>query len=598
MIATSETQALVADISKDDFSGLVSYGIPFPEQFACWAPGVRRSDAFSSLFVDAGIRTTPVSVLERSFSVIPQPETLEQYAQQQGVKLADWLDMLIGTGVQDLTLVLNLFPYYLCITRIDKIIKGLLLSDAPSLSERTQEIVLLVRNIDLLLKSSVLQNAFARRRTGKRFAAVDLRGFVASFDENGASHVRTVRRAAFRSLLNVSEKAVNRSLVRETNSHIGHYELENSHVRTHYDLSDFISRDSVWEYFYGVLSELVGGSESILAVSAGLEHSAVRRIGEQLKSTLDGRSHVRLIDVREPSGVGNFAPSWPRDHDMALVLGDIVNTGSTLAPIIRHLLENNPQNKPVKAFALAKMRNTDNRIEGLELTAGTTIKREYYLKDPDKCPLCQLSQPLICVRTVDDFHQVASQQLTPLDFWEIVHDSKALLKGQPDAQGRPFLFRVETTEVFRRYGHWLRNVVRARFEETWPNVLPDVLCTVAEDTGRAFAELVAAAIGVDQIVAIKRDILHRITPGGEIPSEAVGLFSQKGQQTLVVDDGINYGSTMKQLITACRLMHNMPMGVIIFDCRTDEAGLHGIRKMMGNNEVVALYSWPAPASCL
>ena len=64
-------------------------------------------------------------------------------------------------------------------------------------------------------------------------------------------------------------------------------------------------------------------------------------------------------------------------------------------------------------------------------------------------------------------------------------------------------------------------------------------------------------------------------------------------ELLVVDDGLNYGRTMYQLILFCRAAGIMPVGGMVLDSRLNEKETRTIRSYMSRNHLVALYTWPA-----
>jgi len=193
-------------------------------------------------------------------------------------------------------------------------------------------------------------------------------------------------------------------------------------------------------------------------------------------------------------------------------------------------------------------------------------------------------------------------QLTPFDFWELVAETKALDKDVPDPQGRELHYRIDTSKIFNQYAHWLGNVIRHKCNITWPNVKPDTICTVKEQSGKEgggvkFAKLVSQSLNVKKITSIERDDLNRVTPGGGLPTGAYNPFEGK-DNVLIVDDGINYGITMKKLIAYCKTAGATILGVLVFDNRLDEQAITKIRYQMGRAELVSLYEWPATSGSL
>ncbi|KJU85320.1 Phosphoribosyltransferase domain protein [Candidatus Magnetobacterium bavaricum] len=241
------------------------------------------------------------------------------------------------------------------------------------------------------------------------------------------------------------------------------------------------------------------------------------------------------------------------------------------------------------------MLNSPNTIEGIQLNTGVDIKRNYYENKVEKCPLCKLKQPLFDVTGVEDFYKISPEQLTPFDFWEIVADCKALRTGDCDKQGRRFSFRIETENIFEKYKCWLKNLIEKRFNENWSNMKPNIICTVDEPSGIKFAELVLSAIGVGEIKPIPRAVLNKTTSVGD--SSAKKHFKDS-DKILIVDDGINYGDTVKAIIGFCKMFEVSPMGVLVFCCRLTEDEISRVKRLMAKKPLVALYKWPSKPTIL
>jgi adenine/guanine phosphoribosyltransferase-like PRPP-binding protein len=263
--------------------------------------------------------------------------------------------------------------------------------------------------------------------------------------------------------------------------------------------------------------------------------------------------------------------------------------------VVREINPFLPEGLPIKLFAIARMRNSPaTTTTGLKINAVVPIKRDHYSKND--CPLCELGQPLKEVQTVDDFYYIDKAQLTPFDFWELVKDCNALERLQLDPQERKFLYRINTKRIIARYRNWLKSVIRQKYESVWPNTRPTAICTVEEKRGIEFSGLVAESldVGMDNVISIQRDILRRITPSsvllnGENP------FSEKSQRILIVDDGINYGFTIENLINYCRAGGFNPAGALVLDSRLTEEQQERLQALMGGQRILALYNWPSPA---
>jgi adenine/guanine phosphoribosyltransferase-like PRPP-binding protein len=488
-------------------------------------------------------------------------------------------------------IVLNLMPFFLSPTRIDKLARDFLSRLSEGAPALPAQVLLLVRNIDWIVRSIVFQEMRQEGRIAYLVTGIDVRCYGSHFHPGSAPTAFELDRTGFREILACNEKEVYRALVYETNTYIGHYALPHSHVRTHYDLKDFITRDDVWEYLLTTVNELLSGGEKVYVLGTGIEHAAVCKLGEQLKSRLNER-HIEFEYLPTPASFENVRMDWSAQFDATVVVTDIVNTGISIQPLVHRLMSTNTNKRTIHIFAIATMQNSAKEVGGVPISSGLTIRRDFYGTKAEQCPLCQLLQPLTQVKKVEDFRRIDASQLTPLDFWEIVKDAKAFVRNEQDLQGRHFAFRVDTVSVVKRYRRWLRNVIEQRYEETWGKAKPDVICTVAEVPGETFAELAREAIGAKRMERIPRDILRRVTPGG-VSLGGTKPYLRRGERVLLADDGMNFGNTMRMLIGFCLASGAVPLGAIVLDNRLDPGQTEPIRRLMGSGQLIALYSWPA-----
>jgi len=356
-------------------------------------------------------------------------------------------------------------------------------------------------------------------------------------------------------------------------------------------LNEFILRDNVWEYLQNEFNKLILGIDKLLLIGAGIETKVIQKIGEQLKNHLHDLSIIDFIFQFEAKPEYVIPAKWSQKYDMTIVLGDIVNSGNTLKPWLEELIKKNENNKPIKLFSVAAMRNTPEKICDIPLHKGVTIKRDFYLNNEHECLLCKISQPSRKVKTVDDFYYVADEQITPYDFWEIVTDSKALLKNAIDPQGRQWPYRIDTIKIIKRYNHWLSSVIRDKYLKNWHEAAPSKILTVNERAGIAFSELVQETLEIPIILNIDRTNMKKISPNEGLPSDIEDPFEDK-DKILIVDDGINTGNTILQLINFCKVTRGNLIGVLVLDNRLNDIDIQIIRNQMSRNHLVSLYNWP------
>lgn len=587
-------ELIVADIDNRNYKELVGYGISLSED-NCWQKDERKKEGFLKVISEGGITYTETpEINEILIDCSITNGTLEGYFEQFIAQVLDFRTKSEAPAQANKILIINFMPFYLSVTRLNKIMQGIYSSTRHTEIKQFTSVIFLIRNIDWLTKSTTFQSIRENKLCGETWA-IDIRCYGVKYLLDGNISNFTPSREVFRSLLNIDDNHIYNSLVFKTNSYIGHFDVGSSHVRTHYNLTEFIRRDDVWEYLNKSFEDIVGSAHTILLLGVGMEHGVLQKIGEHLTTLLDQKMVVKFVNQPTASPESVITTAWCEDHDMAIVVTDIVNTGNTLKPWINELNKKNNKQRLIKAFAVATMKNSNQNIEGVAIHSGIKIKRDYYSSNPDKCPLCLLSQPIKQVKKVEDFIYVDKCQLTPFDFWELVKDSNALKINAKDHQGRIFKYRVDTTSLIARYGCWLGNVVRVKFKNMWPNTRPDIICTVEESTGETFANLVAKALEIESIVKIPRNNLNKITSSGGLPSDIINPFS-KDDRILIVDDGINFGKTIYKLIEYCRAADIIPIGVMVIDSRLNTEQTKVIRARMSRNHLVALYNWPAAYS--
>jgi adenine/guanine phosphoribosyltransferase-like PRPP-binding protein len=485
-----------------------------------------------------------------------------------------------GTKNHEAHLVVNLMPFSFPSSVADKIIKGLrkCLESTPASRKAGVHITFLVRNAFVFQGSHFYQDTVEDPSYSVRFSLIDYRGYSCE----GVSPVRKpVPRGTFHNVLAGDYDWFYRQLVYGTNAYIGHFVLPNSHVRTHYDLTDFVREDSVFEYLYQKINDVVGERSNVVVVFHGIERVALQRLGSQLvrhsnrfADAMDFQGELRVEDL---SGA-----------DAVLVLTDIVNTGRSLREVYEKVCALRGSKEGVICYSVISMQNTASQVK---FSSAAQVRRDFYAKDAGKCTLCQLGQPATEVVKAEDFRVVQPAQLTPYDFWEMVYDCKAMRRKEAEQTGRILAYRVETTEIIERYSHWLKTVLKERFDSALPKRVPTKILTVRERGGVAFSGLVCRALGLSTkvVLPVTRAELERLMlPNGQ-PAEP-GLLAQ--ERVLLVDDGINEGNTLRMLSNYCTKHGADPIGVAVLDSRLGEEEMQKLRYYIGRGPIVCLYQWP------
>lgn len=181
-------------------------------------------------------------------------------------------------------------PFHLSTTLVDKIAQALTKAIPSTSIPAATPLVFLTRNIDWFSKSAVLRSAFKGGDLPKKVVAIDVRGYVLICDDRNENWAtKSLTRASFQRALRVQQNTFYESLIRETKFYLGHFALENSHIRTHYDLNEFVRRDNVLEHLNALLGSLIDGYEQVTILGVGLERNAVMHLGYQFYSLNSAR---------------------------------------------------------------------------------------------------------------------------------------------------------------------------------------------------------------------------------------------------------------------------------------------------------------------
>jgi len=403
-----------------------------------------------------------------------------------------------------------------------------------------------------------------------------------------------VPREFFYELLGVDYDGVYKSLIYNTNNFIGHFKLPYSHVRTHYDLTDYICKDEVWEYFYSKIRELIDGHENILLFGAGFEKQAIERLCYKVARVHSDDLNIEVSSARngisvQESGFDHWSLSeWSELFDLVLIVGDIINTGTSLSSIIDEFIEANVKGKEVRVFAFASMKNSVERISknNLPVVSGIKIKREYFKSEESACILCELRQPSVDVHGISDFNYISEEQLTPFDFWELISECNALERDYVDVEGRKLIYGINTRKIFKNYRSWLKNLIQRRYQKEAGNSAPDAICVVDDSEAVRFAEIVCDALGCgyDLIVRVSRNAIKTFTSTKTIEFPISGV-----KYPIIVDSQIYTGKTIKALIMLCKTNGLEPGAIIVFSSLFDLYKKNVLENEVGHDIFISLY---------
>ncbi len=393
------------DYSIEQLFLLRKYGIS-EAHASSWMAQTRNKDGVVDLFLSAGIisdRTT-VSIVDISASLYDFEAPLDEFISEFTLRCLKGLDDFLLSNQKsenDLpirNISLNLLPFTISRTLADKISYGLYTAiREKDTSYKEISITVFTRNTDSFVKSNRFRYLLKSGNFPNEIYIIGYNRRAILF--KGGEFVSEVEipEPNFNKILNFTKKDLYRALVFETNSYIGHFNLQSSHARTHYDLFDFVTRDRISQDLLSRLKSLVYDGQRITVFGIGLENASIDHLGYKFVASepdnrkyepLTGR-HMETYEIKRHI----------ENSDLVLILTDIINSGNTIKKFLDKLSNFNEHNIPIKIFSIAAMRSSDTKLpSGHEIYTAITIKRDHYPADENLCLLCKLKQPIIDVQ--------------------------------------------------------------------------------------------------------------------------------------------------------------------------------------------------------
>lgn len=512
-------------------------------------------------------------------------------------------------GIEELpsVIAINLMPFFFRPADGDRIIEGF--SNGIKKIKKIDKIffVFFIRQHAMISESIELEKIVQSDFGPDNIVIIDVDGYSISIKKTTTDSALISRdnipRSIFEKILHFKDQSsFKRALIYETNINIGHFEVGSCHIRTHYDLNDFIRRDNVFEHLYHQFSRITLNFSNINILATGLEEDALSILGNRFEAASKNDENPNNPDkkIKVVFYRGHFTLErivaqhddiceWLRSSDCIFLLTDVVNSGNTVTTMLEHInniVKEHAFNSTILSFAVVKMNNSPQDIE-----AAVTINRPYFKSD--LCPLCSIGQPFKPVRENNwkqDFRYVNSEQLTPLDFWEMIEDCDAL-----ERENFKFLHRVNTVKLVEKYKHRLSYVIKHKYDEIWGNVKPDAILTINEKMSYDFALLVSSVLDLNRefVKTIPRAVLDESEQLPDLLQFFLKKYGEEGAKILLVDDGINTGSTFRKLILSVKPYKINIIGGIVIDNRLKITQLQAIEAEMNNACICPLYTWPS-----
>ena len=591
----------IFDIEYSAFQKKIWQAIGLAEsQALSWQPSRRNDEGLLKIFSTLNIRIDkPYEILSITGG---SDKKVTDFGEYISIFLYDALSRFqkrVDNRKKVQAIVLNFFPFTLTRAMADRITNCLRdILNKNSAFKKAYSIILLTRNVNSFKDAYRFQDLVKDRKVKNKIYLFDTEYEDASYNDekdkdskiNDLDEPKNYTKEISETLEFREPNGLYLSLIYDTNTYIGHFDLGNSHVRTHYDLYSFVCRDDV---SYRLKDQIIGliesGNNTIVGI--GLEQSTIDIIGMGLSKDFpkDIRYFFFIGMSYHEYGLKDILES----SDCIIILTDIVNTRCTIEELLNHINRFNEKKIPIKIFALTIMKNTKTWVKtGEQIQYAMKINRDFYPANPDECLLCKLKQPLREVSQLKHFADVNEFQLTPYDFWEIVTDSDAIDKDCLDIQGRRFNYRIKTELVVDKYKNWLRNVIKNKFDKHCPEKIPDKVCTVDEPSSIKFAKLVCKSLSIEEseIETFKREDIQILTPSGTINYDYSRFETWK--KVLIVDDGINSGDTVQDMIELFNYLGTTIMGILVFDCRLSDHKINRFEQKI-DGSFISLYNWRA-----
>lgn len=500
------------------------------------------------------------------------------------------------SGAESKTIVLNLTNFSLDSTGRSQLVLSCLRFEQSIAPATFNLVILLDTSVTFSFGADEFEEYIREGEQLEVVSVIDCHGFYHLFKRReGRVTPKTAGRINTRDIvqgwLDLDSAQLRNALIYQTNINIGHFGLDNSHIRTHYDLTDFVNRPNVSNFIREdiIHKTCIVDEQKALIIGVGHEQAALDTIGYEIGFNHSNLDYKFVSDLDGVTDVD--VNNWVSEYSKIVVLSDVINTGSLVSQVLMRIINlDDGYVNNLYAYAIVKMANTFPLLtkHSIELMFSVDLKRNFFAIQGDAgCLLCDLKQPLLCddIRSLNDLKSNVSSYLTPLDFWEMVEDSDALLFPTSDHP----TFRVKTSRMIKKYGLWLEAVIRKRLEVERVVSMPiDSILTVDEAGGLEFSDLVAKALlGYHDnitVEALSRSSL--LVP--DYPSD----LTRSNRSYLIVDDGINSGATMKGLLDFVDEKGGNIVGVIVLDSRMEQTRIHGLLSGTTLDNIMALYSWP------
>ena len=497
-----------------------------------------------------------------------------------------------------LIFIINTMSFLLNSMKLSSIIEGIcnFILENENYNNDNVKIVLLLRQAALIKTGNELIPVYERMIDSEDIITYitlidyETRFIIEYKNEDVCNQYQIQNQSFFRDALEPTYSSVKKELITKANTYIGHYAIKyndgiHSHFRTHYDIRRFLQKDFVREYIYNEILEYLNSEKNCVLICSGMQRDAYDAFAYLLKAQYAFTGINVIIKDNQVHLPANIAAI--NNADMVLIITDIVNSGKEVERVYLKVCDI-CNDIDCRILSLISMQNSCKALinNGREQIIDNIIIIPFdsYNLTTQECELCKLEQPLIEIEKYEDF-RLHEEQLTPLDFWEMVNLSKSFRK-QDDVfynKKENINFRVDTKDIISNYHALLEIMISNRLLQYNMSDY-DMIITTDEEEGFNFARILYGLHGKN---------IYKLS----YSCNPTNYETFVNKRVLFVDDGINSGESMRKSVLEIEENNIDVIGAIVFDCRLRNEELANLSKELFGNEgkIATLYNWPVKA---
>lgn len=378
----------------------------------------------------------------------------------------------------------------------------------------------------------------------------------------------------------------------------GHYALEKGvHIRIFQDFYNNIAnnKEIVFRFFEGYLSEMLRKSIKFdILITFAFPRDPLDAIGEKLQTSLkiphcsiDGSKSVgdAISSLRKTEGIDEKKKN-------VLLITDVVYSGRTTTDILTKLKDSGFNvGKIICMTANKEDVLPDERIEPI-------FKMDLPWWDPNTagaCPICNIfgSSSLIPYEgKVIEKRKEPLDSLNSYDFYDFVKKTKSLDYDRNTFKRNYYFFFFETSRIFHSFGVHISRVLAKQIKGETKEGIDLIVCPVDDNCGAILLSTeLSREIGNVPVIPINRE---DIDSWKKYKKSDFGQYEEiSGKNILIVDDGINTGTTKNNLERLCTAIGAKKIvGVSVFLNRLSPEIIEHMK--FEKEPVWSFYHWPCP----